>query len=60
MTPYNLPLGLYMKNPYMFLTLIIPSLKNYGQNVNFYLQPLIDKLKELWKVGVKTYDSYRK
>ena len=49
-----------MKNPYMFLILIIPSLKNPGQNIDLYLQPLIDELKELWEMGVETYDSYKK
>lgn len=27
-TPYNLPHGMCMKSPYMFLTIVIPGLKN--------------------------------
>ncbi|XP_054817658.1 uncharacterized protein LOC129317338 [Prosopis cineraria] len=59
-TPYNLPPGMCMKTPYMFLTLIIPGPKSPGQKIDVYLQPLIDELKELWEVGALTYDSYKK
>ena len=58
-TSYNLPPRLCMKNPYIFLLLIIPSLKNSRQSIDSYLQPLIDKLKELWKNGVETYDEVK-
>ena len=44
----------------MFLTLIIPGPKNPGQNIDLYLQPLIDELKELWENGVETYDAFKK
>jgi len=37
--------------PFMFLTCVIPGPKN-PKNI----QPLIDKLKELWDIGAKTYD----
>ncbi|XP_012841495.1 PREDICTED: uncharacterized protein LOC105961778 [Erythranthe guttata] len=59
-TPYNLPPGMCMKTPYMFLTLVIPGPKSPGKNIDLYLQPLIDELKELWDVRVETYDSFRK
>ena len=26
----------------------------------FFLQPLIDELKELWRIGVKTFDAHAK
>ena len=59
-TPYNLPPGLCMKSQYMFLTLIIPGPKNPGQNIDLYLQPLIDELKQLWDVGVNNYEAFKK
>lgn len=59
-TPYNLPPLMCMDTPYMFLTLVIPGPKNPGQNIDLYLQPLIDELKDLWEVGVETYDSFTK
>nr|GEZ96026.1 hypothetical protein [Tanacetum cinerariifolium] len=54
-TPYNLPLWMCMKDPYMFLTIIIPGPKNPKQRIDVFLQPLIKELTSLWK-GVKTYD----
>ncbi|XP_039119353.1 uncharacterized protein LOC120255636 [Dioscorea cayenensis subsp. rotundata] len=55
-TPYNLPPGMCMKNPYMFLSLICPGPKNPKKNIDVFLQPLIEELKHLWEVGVETYD----
>ena len=51
--PYNLPPSMCMKQPNMILSLLIPP----GQNFDVYLQPLIEELQELWKVGVVTYDA---
>ncbi|KAJ9538671.1 hypothetical protein OSB04_031404 [Centaurea solstitialis] len=57
--PYNLPPWKCMKDPYMFMLLLIPCPKSPGINIDVYLQPLIDELNELW-VGVTTYDADRK
>nr|GEV83499.1 hypothetical protein [Tanacetum cinerariifolium] len=54
-TPYNLPIWMCMKDPYMFLTIIVPGPKNPKQRIDVFLQPLIKELTTLWKV-VKTYD----
>ena len=32
--------------------------KTPGINIDVFLQPLIDELKVLWEVGVKTFDAY--
>ncbi|XP_039145548.1 uncharacterized protein LOC120282765 [Dioscorea cayenensis subsp. rotundata] len=55
-TPYNLPPGMCMKRPYMFLTLICPGPKNPKKNIDVFLQPLIDELNNLWVFGEMTYD----
>jgi len=47
---------MYMTTPFMFLTYVIPSPKNPKNKLDVYLQPFIDELKELWDVGVKTYE----
>lgn len=60
MTPYNLPPGICMSSPYMFLSLLIPGPKSLEKNIDLYLQPLIDELKQLWVDGVETYDSHKK
>lgn len=56
---YNLPPGLCMKEPYLFLSLIIPGPKNPGRDIDVFLRPLIDELKDLWNIGVETFDASR-
>ena len=59
-TPYNLPPWMCMKNPYMFLTVVVPGPDDPTQGIDVYLQPLIEELKTLWNEGVETYDISRK
>ncbi|XP_021757477.1 uncharacterized protein LOC110722515 [Chenopodium quinoa] len=59
--PYNLPPSMCMKKPFMFLSFLVPGPKNLNGNLDVYMQPLIEELKELWDVGATTYDiSQRK
>ncbi|XP_071714365.1 uncharacterized protein [Rutidosis leptorrhynchoides] len=55
--PYNLPPWLCMKKPFLFLSLLIPGPSAPGNNIDVYMQPLVDELKELWDIGVNTYDA---
>ena len=50
------PPEMCMTTPFMFLTCVIPGPKNPKNKIDVYLQPLFDELKELWDVGVETYD----
>ncbi|XP_049399799.1 uncharacterized protein LOC125863867 [Solanum stenotomum] len=54
--PYNLPPWLCMKQPYMILSMIIDGPRAPGNDIDVYLRPLVDELKELW-IGVSTYDA---
>ena len=45
--PYNFPLWMCMKEPYIFITLLIPGPKGPGNDIDVYLRPLIDELKML-------------
>jgi len=54
--PYNIPPEMCMTTPFMFLTCVIPDPKNPKNKIDVYLQPFVDELKELWEVGVETYD----
>ncbi|XP_021751073.1 uncharacterized protein LOC110716747 [Chenopodium quinoa] len=54
---YNLPPWMCMKQPYTILSLLIPGKIGPGNNIDIYLQPLIEDLKELWETGAKTYDA---
>ncbi|TYK13546.1 uncharacterized protein E5676_scaffold299G00220 [Cucumis melo var. makuwa] len=39
-----------------FMSLLVPGPKSPGKEIDVYLQPLIDELKELWNNGVRTFD----
>ncbi|CAN1180949.1 hypothetical protein LINPERHAP2_LOCUS35056 [Linum perenne] len=60
LVPYNLPYWLYMKQPYMFLSLLIPGPSSPGNDIDIYLQPLIQELQDLWNSGIQTYDASSK
>ncbi len=57
LTPYNLPPWMCMKRPFLMLSLLIPGPSSSGNDIDIYLQPLIEELKELWYVGLETYDA---
>ena len=58
--PCNLPPWMCMKQSFFMLSLLIPSPNALGNDIDVYLQPLIDELKELWDNGVETYDASKK
>ena len=60
LVPYNLSPWVYMKSDSMMLSLLILGPKSPGNDIDVFLQPLIDELKELWETGVSTYDTHRK
>ena len=49
---------MYMKQPNLLLSLLIPGLHSPGREIDVYIHPLIDELNELWEVGTPTYDAY--
>lgn len=55
--PYNLPPWKCMKEPFCMMSLLIPGKTAPGKEIDVYLRPLIDELKELWEDGVETYDA---
>ncbi|XP_019257628.1 PREDICTED: uncharacterized protein LOC109235833 [Nicotiana attenuata] len=58
--PYNLPPWMCMKQEFFILSLLIPGPKAPGNNIDVFLQPLIEELNELWDVGIETYDASTK
>ncbi|GKC10746.1 retrotransposon gag domain, retroviral aspartyl protease, partial [Tanacetum coccineum] len=57
LTTYNLPPWLCIKESSFMLTLLIHGPKSSGMDIDVYLRPLIDDLKDLWaKPGVETID----
>ncbi|XP_060973950.1 uncharacterized protein LOC133039138 [Cannabis sativa] len=53
---YNLPPWMCMKDNNFMLTLLIPGPKSPGKDMDVFLRPLVDELKELWVDGVDTRD----
>ncbi|GKB55251.1 retrotransposon gag domain, retroviral aspartyl protease [Tanacetum coccineum] len=57
LTTYNQPPWLCMKESSFMLMLLIHGPKSPGKDIDVYLRPLIDDLKDLWaKPGVETID----
>ncbi|WMV24384.1 hypothetical protein MTR67_017769 [Solanum verrucosum] len=46
-----------MKQENFILSMIIPGPNGPGDAIDTYLQSLIEELKELWDVGIETYDA---
>jgi hypothetical protein len=46
-----------MKSKYTMLSLLILGPQSPGNNIDVYLQPLIEELKELWELGVDACDA---
>ncbi|KAL5581119.1 hypothetical protein UlMin_013561 [Ulmus minor] len=56
LTTYNLPPWLCMKPEYLMLSLLIPGPQSPGKDMDVFLRPLIEELKELWENGIDTRD----
>jgi hypothetical protein len=57
--PYNLPPKKCLMEWFIFLTLVILGPKEPSKQMNIFLHPLMEELKELWQ-GVDAYDSHLK
>uniref|UniRef100_A0A2N9I3B2 DUF8039 domain-containing protein n=1 Tax=Fagus sylvatica TaxID=28930 RepID=A0A2N9I3B2_FAGSY len=44
----------------LMLTLLIPGPKQPGNDIDVYLEPLVEDLNELWSNGVNVYDAFSK
>ncbi|XP_062100084.1 uncharacterized protein LOC133805932 [Humulus lupulus] len=54
---YNLPPWLCMKDNNLMMTILIPGPKSLGKDIDVFLRPLVDELKELWVNRVVTRNS---
>ncbi|XP_071708870.1 uncharacterized protein [Rutidosis leptorrhynchoides] len=57
---YNLPPWLCMKRKYIMMSLLIQGPKQPRNDIDVYLQPLVDEMMEIWSTGIHVYDSYKK
>ena len=58
--PYNLTSWLCIKKEKIIFSMLISCPNGPQVSIDTYLEPLIEELKELWKVGVETYDASTK
>lgn len=47
-----------MKQEFFILSLLIPGPKGPGNNIDVFLEHLIEELNKLWDTGVATYDVF--
>lgn len=52
LTPYNLPPGMCMKAPYVIMALWIRGKHLHGNDIDLFLEPLIDDLNAFWTRGI--------
>ncbi|WVZ91082.1 hypothetical protein U9M48_037300 [Paspalum notatum var. saurae] len=56
---YNLPPWLCLKPKFIMMPALIQGLKQPGNHIDVYLQPLVEELLELWSTGVRMWDEYK-
>ena len=57
---YNLPPWLCNKRKYIMMPLLISGPHQPGNDIDVYLKPLVDDLKQLWSPGVEdVFDGYK-
>ncbi|XP_010412528.1 PREDICTED: uncharacterized protein LOC104698838 [Camelina sativa] len=57
---YNMSPVMSMKAENIMLMMLIPGPTAPSNNLDVYLQPLVDDLKDLWEEGIEVYDAYLK
>lgn len=57
MVAYNLPPSMCIRDPYLFLNLLISEDRSPTKDINVYMRPLVDEIKMLWETVVQTYDK---
>jgi hypothetical protein len=57
LTIYNLPPWLCHKRRYLLLTYVICRPKQPGNDIDVFLEPLMEDMKILWEDGVKMMDA---
>jgi hypothetical protein len=57
LTILNLPPHLCQKRRYLLLTMIISGPKQPGNDIDVFLEPLMEDMKELWEKGVNMLDA---
>ena len=54
---YNLPPWLCVKRTYIMMSLVIQRPHQPGNNIDVYLQPVVDELMQMWTSKVMVWDE---
>jgi hypothetical protein len=57
LTIYNLPLHLCQKRRYLLLTILISGLSQPSNDIDMFLEPLMEHMQKLWEEGVQMMDA---
>jgi hypothetical protein len=60
LTIYNLPPSICQKRRYLLLTMLIFRPRQPDNDIDVFLEPLMEDMKILWEEGVKMIDASRK
>ncbi|XP_073121393.1 uncharacterized protein [Henckelia pumila] len=60
LTTYNLPPSMCMKRKFIMLTMLISGPKQPGNDIDVYLEVLVEDLQRLWEGVDGVYDAYRR
>ena len=57
---YNLLPWLCMKQTHLMMPILIQGPRQPGNNIDVFLQPLMEELLQLWRKGERVWDEYKK
>ena len=57
---YNLPPWLCMKWTHLMMPILIQGPRQPRNNIDVFLQPLMEELLQLWMKGERVWDEYKK
>jgi hypothetical protein len=57
LTIYNLPPHLCQKRRYLLLTMLISRPRQSGNDIDVFLEPLMEDMQKLWEEGVQMMDA---
>jgi hypothetical protein len=57
---FNIPPWLCHKRKYLLLTTLVSGPKQDGNDINVFLELLIEDMQKVWKYGITIWDEYNK
>ena len=58
LTMYNLPTWLCQKRKYILLAILLQGPRQPGNDMDVFLEPLLEDMHDLWKHGIRVWDEF--